>query len=116
MQIIEQENHKVPSTLSSLNKLRISSSENNDNSFFDDYSFAIGFGMNRNNPTLAYGTGKDDNFYPDYNNSATSTNSSTNRDGWVIIDDPPEKSGKSTSNNNYGKQQTGNINTNYNYV
>lgn len=88
MKTIEQENvQSIPSTLSSLGKLRLSDND----SFFDDYSYGNSFSMNRN--TSSYGNSKIDSFLSE-------TNSSSSKDSWVIIDDPPEK--PKTSSYSYG--------------
>lgn len=78
MKTIEQETaHSTPSTLSSLGKLRL----NDNDSFFDDYGSS--FSMNRNYSS-GFGSSKMDSYL-----SESSSNS--NKDNWVIIDDPPEK-------------------------
>lgn len=92
MQEIQQENvQSTPSTLSSLGKLRIS---DNDNFFNDDVSFSLGFNMNRSGSSgSGFGggnssTSKLDSLFPE--------SSSASRDNWVIVDDPPEKSPKTS--------------------
>lgn len=96
MQEIQQENvQSTPSTLSSLGKLRIS---DNDNFFNDDVSFSLGFNMNRSGSSSSgFGGGnssssKIDSLFPD--------TSSASRDNWVIVDDPPEKSPKTSYRGN----------------
>lgn len=76
MQEIEQENVQLnQSTLSSLGKLRISDND----SFFDEFSYNSGLHMNRNTNS------KLESFLSE----AISNN--RERDNWVIVDDPPEK-------------------------
>lgn len=72
MQEIEQENvQPMPSTLSSLGKLRVSDID----SFFDEHSFSSGFNMNRSS--------KLDSFLTESSNS--------DKDSWVIVEDSSEK-------------------------
>lgn len=83
MKTIEQENVQTTTTsLNSLGKLRLSDSD----SFFDDYSFSSNFNMNRNSSNSGYGKGYD---------SFLSDSSSSSRDQWIIVDDPPEKASNS---------------------
>lgn len=71
MKEIEQENvQPTQSTLSSLGKLRISDGD----SFFDEYSFSSGFNINRANKMDLFGS-----------------ESTRERDNWVIVEDPVEK-------------------------
>lgn len=89
MKTIEQENaQSTTSSLNSLGKLRLSDTE----SFFDDFSFSSNFNMNRNSNN-SYGKGFD---------SYLSENSSSARDQWIIVDDPPEKSKTSYSSSKPG--------------
>lgn len=90
MKTIEQENvQSTPSTLSSLGKLRL----NDNDSFFDDYGTS--FSMNRNfGGGSGFGSNKIDSFLSD-------TCSSSNKDSWVIIDDPPDK--PKSSSQTYGE-------------
>lgn len=76
MKTIEQENvQSTPSSLSSLGKLRL----NDNDSFFDDYSFSSGFSMNRNSNS-GFGSNKGlDSLLSESNNT---------KDSWVIVDDP----------------------------
>ncbi|KAJ8927125.1 hypothetical protein NQ314_020398 [Rhamnusium bicolor] len=77
MQAIEQENvHSTSSTLSSVGKLRISDND----SFFEDCSYGSSISMNRNSN---FGSNKIETFLAE--------NSTSNKDNWVIIYDPPEK-------------------------
>lgn len=88
MKTIEQENlQSTPSTLSSLGKLRL----NDNDSFFDDYG--ISFSMNRNF-SGNFASNKVDSFLSE-------SNSCTNKDSWVIIDDQPDK--PKVNNHSYGK-------------
>lgn len=85
MKTIEQENLQSTTTsLNSLGKLRLSDTD----SFFDDYSFTSNFNMNRNSSSNSgYGKG--------YDAYLSDNNSSSSRDQWVVVDDPPEKSNSS---------------------
>lgn len=90
MKTIEQENvQSTPSTLSSLGKLRL----NDNDSFFDDY--ASSFSMNRNFSS-SFGSNKIDSFLSESNSSST-------KDSWVIIDDPPDK--PKNISHSYGKYE-----------
>ena len=81
MQTIEQENlHASPSSLNSLGKLRLTDSD----SLFDDFSYGTGFSMNRSSSS-GFDLGKD-SFYSD---------TSSSKDNWVVVDDPPVESSKS---------------------
>ncbi|XP_031339946.1 ADP-ribosylation factor GTPase-activating protein 2 isoform X2 [Photinus pyralis] len=81
MQTIEQENlHSTSSSLSSLGKLRLSDTDG----FFDEYSYGSGFSMNRNSNS-GFDLGKD-SFYSD---------TSSSKDSWVVVDDPPVEMSKS---------------------
>lgn len=91
MKTIEQENvQSTPSSLGSLGKLRISDTD----TFFDDYSFASSFNMNRNSNSLFTSNKLD----PILSESGSSKNSA---DQWVIVDDPPAEKPKKTG---YGHQ------------
>lgn len=79
MKTIEQENvQSTPSSLSSLGKLRISDTD----TFFDDYSFASSFNMNRNSNSVFTSNKLD----PIVSESGSSKSSG---DQWVIVDDTP---------------------------
>lgn len=81
MQTIEQENlHTTSTSLSSLGKLRLVDTD----AFFDDFSYGSGFSMNRNSNS-GFDLGKD-SFYSD---------TSSSKDSWVVVDDPPVEMSKS---------------------